>query len=111
MLTPPVLLDLAHDTRQRIAGCASGVMCRVLSLVGRTTSDNPAIPRLAIVTAFAQSLDLLEYWVDLISKSTREVKRASRQKRKMTVAGEPHERKLSVVCKLTRTGQKHASAK
>ena len=33
MLTSPVLLDLAHDTRQRNAGGASGVMCRVLSLV------------------------------------------------------------------------------
>jgi hypothetical protein len=103
MLTSPVLLDLAHDTRQRIAVGASGVICRILSLVVRTTSDNPAIPRLAIVTAFAQSLDLLEYWVDLISTSTREVKRASKQKRKMTVAGEPHERKLSVACEVTRT--------
>ncbi len=73
MLTSPVLLDLAHDTRQRIAGCTSGVMCKVLSLVDRTTSDNPAIQRLAIVTAFAQSLDLLEYWVGLISKSTSKV--------------------------------------
>ncbi len=33
MLTFPVLLDLVHDTRQRNAGGASGVMCRVLSLV------------------------------------------------------------------------------
>ena len=55
---------------------------------------------MAIVTAFALLLHLLEYWVDLISKSTSEVsKRASEQKRKMTVAGEPHQRKLSVVCK------------
>jgi len=41
------------------------------------TSDNPAIPRLAIVTAFAQSLDLLEYWFDLISNSTSEVSEVS----------------------------------
>jgi hypothetical protein len=33
MLTSPVLLNLAHDTRQRNADGASGVMCRVLSLV------------------------------------------------------------------------------
>jgi uncharacterized RDD family membrane protein YckC len=33
MLISPVLLDLAHDTRQRNAVGASGVMCRVLSLV------------------------------------------------------------------------------
>ncbi len=38
-------------------------------VIPRTTLDNPAIPRLAIVTAFAQSLDLLEYWVDLIRKA------------------------------------------
>ena len=76
MLTSPVLLDLAHDTRQRIAVVASGVMCRILSLVARTALDNPATPRLAIVTAFAQSLDILEYWVGLISKSTSEVSKA-----------------------------------
>ncbi len=33
MLTSPVLLELAHDTRYRNAVGASGVMCRVLSLV------------------------------------------------------------------------------
>ncbi len=38
MLTSPVLLDLAHDTCQRNAGGASGVMCRVLSLVAACSS-------------------------------------------------------------------------
>jgi hypothetical protein len=48
----------------------------------RTTSDYPAIPWLAILTAFAQSLDLLEYWFELISSSTSEVsKRASKRER------------------------------
>jgi hypothetical protein len=32
MLTSPVFLDFVHDTRQHNAECASGVMCRVLSL-------------------------------------------------------------------------------
>ncbi len=38
MLTFRVLLDLAHDMRQRIAGGESGVMCRVLSLVAASYS-------------------------------------------------------------------------
>ena len=110
MLTSPVLLDLAHDTRQRIAVGASGVICRILSLVVRTTSDNPAIPRLAIVTAFAQSLDLLEYWVGLISKSTSE---ASQAKEKDDCRGRTTRAEtLSRVQIDThrQTGQKHASA-
>jgi hypothetical protein len=103
MLTCPVILDLAHDTRQRNAGGASGVMCRVLSLVAKpvipgTTSIYPDMPRSAILTAFAELLELLEKWADLIW---------SEQQREMTVSGEPHE-KHSVVCKLTRAGRKHA---
>jgi hypothetical protein len=62
-------------------------------------------------TAFAQLLDLLECWVVIISKSTSEVSEVSEQKREMTVAGESLERKLSVVCKLTRTRNKYALKK
>ncbi len=110
MLTFPVLLDLAHDTRQRIAVGASGVMCRILSLVGRTTSGNPAIPRLAVVTAFAQLLDLLEYWVGLISKSTSEVSKA---KEKDDCPGRTS--RAETFCRVQidmqrQTGQKHALA-
>jgi hypothetical protein len=64
----------ARYTSTQRSGCV--VMCRVLSLVAayyiKNDSHLSAILRLTILTAFAQLSDLLEYWVDLISKSMSE---------------------------------------